>query len=183
MTRKFLRTTTAPARWGLAGSVAFALCLAGCALGTQTPYQPLQPNGGYSEQQIEANRYRVTFVGNSLTTREEVENYLLFRMAELTVGQGYDYFVVADNDTESNTVYMQTMTGYDSFDPFYPRFWPHSTFVSGTATPITNYKALAYVVMYKGAKPDADANAYDARAVQKSLGPLVRGAPAPGQTP
>ncbi|MSR14231.1 MAG: hypothetical protein EXR86_06625 [Gammaproteobacteria bacterium] len=155
------------------------LSLFGCALGTQTPYQPLQNNGGYSEQRIEANRYRVTFVGNSLTTREEVENYLLFRMAELTVSQGYDYFIVSDNDTESNTVYMQTMTGYDSFDPFYPRFWPRTAFVTGTATPITNYKALAYVVMFKGPKPEADPSAYEAREVQNSLGPLVRAAPVP----
>jgi hypothetical protein len=156
------------------------LCwLSGCAVGTQTPYQPLQPNGGYSEQRIEANRYRVTFIGNSLTTREEVENYLLFRMAELTISQGYDYFIVSDNDTESNTVYMQTMTGYDSFDPFYPRYWPRSTFATGMATPITNYKALAYVVMFKGTKPELEPSAYDAREVQQSLEPIVRTAAVP----
>lgn len=159
--------------------LALAVALSGCATGTQTPYQPLQPNGGYSEQQIEGNRYRVTFVGNSLTTREEVENYLLFRMAELTLSQRYDYFVVSDNDTEANTYYLQSMTGYDSFDPFYPRFWPRSAFVTGTATPITNYKAQAYVLMFKGSKPATDLHAYDAREVQNSLGPLVRAAPIP----
>jgi hypothetical protein len=148
--------------------------LAGCALPVQTPYQPLQDNGGFSEQRIEANRFRVNFEGNSLTTREEVENNLLFRIAELTLSQGCDYFVLSDNDTEANTIYLQTMMGYDTFDPFYPRFWPRTGFVSGTATPITSYKAQAYVLMFKGTKPENEINAYDAHAVQTSLAPLIQ---------
>jgi hypothetical protein len=39
---------------------------------------------GYSEQQIENNRFRVQFAGNSLTDRKTVETYLLYRAAELT---------------------------------------------------------------------------------------------------
>ncbi len=151
--------------------------LSACATPVQTPYQPLHDEGGYAEQRIEANRYRVTFVGNVVTTREEVENYLLFRIAELTLSQGFDYFVLSNQDTEANTLYMQTLTGFDTFDPFYPRFWPRSTFATGTATPITNYKASAYVVMQKGTKPPTEVNAYDAREVQTSLGPLVRRTP------
>ncbi len=154
--------------------LAGALLLTGCVMSTQTPYQPLQQNGGFSEQRIEANRYRVNFAGNSLTTREEVENNLLFRIAELTLSQGFDYFVLSDNDTEANTTYMETMSGYDSFDPFYPRFWPRTTFASGSAIPITNYKAQAYVLMFKGTKPESDANAYDAHEVQTSLAPSIR---------
>ncbi len=154
--------------------LAMTLLLTGCVMSTQTPYQPLQQNGGFSEQRIETNRYRVTFAGNSLTTREEVENNLLFRIAELTLSQGYDYFVLSDNDTEANTSYMETLSGYDSFDPFFPRFWPRTTFASGSAIPITNYKAQAYVLMFKGTKPDADVNAYAAHEVQTSLAPSIR---------
>ena len=51
------------------------LLVAGCA--TATPYQPLDPqsrfSGGYSDQRIEPDRFRVTFRGNSLTSRETVE--------------------------------------------------------------------------------------------------------------
>ncbi len=50
-----------------AAALAAVLGLTGCE--TATPYQPLHahnPNasGGYSDQQIEANRWRVTFSGN-----------------------------------------------------------------------------------------------------------------------
>lgn len=156
-------------------AMAIAAALAGCAVQQTTPYQPLNPDGtGYSEQRIEANRYRVTFTGNSLTAREEVENYMLFRIAELTLDSGYDYFILSNSDTEARTYYLQSMTGYNSADPFYGCFWPHSAFSFGTSTPITNYKAQAYVVMFKGSKPDSDINAFNAREVHERLSPLVR---------
>ena len=89
-------------------SVAFALGLAlaaglaACA--TPTPYQPNVPgqqtSGGYSELRLEQNRFRVTFTGNSLTSRETVEAYLLFRAAELTTQQGYDWFSIVDRHTD-----------------------------------------------------------------------------------
>ena len=43
---------------------------------------------GFSEQRIEDDRYRITFRGNSSTSRETVENSLLYRAAELTVQTG-----------------------------------------------------------------------------------------------
>ena len=155
------------------------LLLVGCATPVQTPYQPLAPNGGFSEQQIEPNRFRISFVGNSVTTREEVENYLLYRIADLTIAQGFDYFLLSERDTDANTYYLQTYTGYDTFDPFYPRYWPHTSFATGSATPITNYKAQAYVLLFKGTKPEAEPAAYDAREVKNNLGPLIQRNAAP----
>ena len=68
----------------LATTAVAGLVLAACA--TATPYQPAGYNGqrgGYSEQRVESNRYRVTFAGNSVTSREQVEMSLLLRSAEL----------------------------------------------------------------------------------------------------
>jgi len=65
---------------------ASALTLAACA--TATPYQPASEPGGYdgfSQQMIENDRARITFGGNSLTNRETVENYLLYRAAEIHI--------------------------------------------------------------------------------------------------
>ena len=72
---------------------AAAVMIAACA--TPTPYQPIGArgtgaSGGFSDVRLAENRYRVTFAGNSLTTRERVETYLLYRAAELTVQQGFD---------------------------------------------------------------------------------------------
>ena len=47
-------------------AVAAATVLSACA--TSTPYQPAGPDHyGYQEQQIEANRYRISFRGNSIS--------------------------------------------------------------------------------------------------------------------
>lgn len=81
--------------------------MTGCA--TPTPYRPAASTGadrtGYSDQRVEANRFRVTFTGNSMTSRETVEQYLLYRAAQPTTEQGYDWFTMADRQTErrSNT--------------------------------------------------------------------------------
>lgn len=74
----------------LAVALAATAGLTACA--TPTPYQPAvrgqAVSGGFSDTRIEANRFQVNFAGNSLTSRETVERYLLYRAAELTVAQG-----------------------------------------------------------------------------------------------
>lgn len=101
---------------------ASTLLVAACA--TETPYRPATGSGfyrtGYSEARIEPNRFRVTFAGNSVTDRDTVERYLLFRAAELTVQNGYDYFVMADRDTDKQTRIYSTPGfgyGYGGFGP------------------------------------------------------------------
>ena len=152
--------------------------LGGCG-GEPTPYQPAADGYGYSEQQIEDNRYRVTFAGNDLTQSDTVQNYLLYRAAELTLDHGYDYFTVVDRNLDRSTRYWGTTdpqfgTGY------YTR---SGNFVSGlgfstySAQPIDSYTAYADVVMFKGEKPAADVNAYDARSVLRQLGPSIVAAP------
>lgn len=94
------------ARTAIAAALgATVLMTAGCE--TATTYRPATGVGfsreGYSDHQIEANRYEVTFSGNTLTSRDTVDRYLLFRAAELTVQQGFDYFVLANRDTNQET--------------------------------------------------------------------------------
>ncbi|WP_254606624.1 CC0125/CC1285 family lipoprotein [Sphingomonas bacterium] len=81
------------------------LLVAGCA--TETTYRPATGVGfdrtGYSERMVEPGRWLVSFAGNTVTPRDTVERYLLFRSAELTLQQGNDYFVMVDRDTDRQT--------------------------------------------------------------------------------
>ena len=82
---------------------ASAAVLAACA--TATPYQPASTAGGFdgfSQQMIENDRARITFGGNSLTKRETVENYLLYRAAEMAVERGFETFTLQERDVEAN---------------------------------------------------------------------------------
>jgi hypothetical protein len=182
-------------------AIAAALILAGglAACATPTPYQPnirgQATSGGYSEQRIEQNRFRVNFTGNSLTSRETVEGYLLFRAAELTVQQGHDWFTIVDRNTERDArTYVQPDPlyrpwygpsygywrphwryfgrgyGWRSWDPFWgDPFWADRIDVRT----VERFETTAEIVMGRGAKPADDPRAFDARAVMENLGPRV----------
>jgi hypothetical protein len=167
-------------------ALAAAFALAACA--TTPPYQPAAANHGYgySDQRLEQNRFRVTFNGNSTTNRDQVEDFLLYRSAELTLQNGFDYFVVAQRDTD-------TRRRYDTYGPtyrpyyFYPRYYSPYWGWRGFYDPffddpvhireVTRYEASAEIAMYKGPKPAADARAFDARDVQSNLAGKVTAPP------
>lgn len=93
--------------------------LAACE--TTTPYQPASKPGGYdgySQTMIENDRARVTFGGNSLTDRDTVENYLLYRAAELAVERGFDYFMLHQRDTEEKTR-ITSSPRHGLYDPYF----------------------------------------------------------------
>ena len=113
MVRKFeeIRRVWRPARVLLAGLA--LLGLAACAT-EPAPYGPKTEDSstGYTDQQIASNRYRVTYVGNSFTSRETVENYLLLRSAEVTLKGGYEYFLFDTRDTKAKTTYYSSFAGW-----------------------------------------------------------------------
>lgn len=151
---------------------ALAAVLTACA--TATPYQPLQNGYGYTDQQLEKNRYRVTFVGNSETPRRTVENYLLYRAARITINHGYDYFVIVNQNTERFTHYINTYQGAGGYYAYNPFFFEPFFSTLGTSYPVNHYHAYATIVLYHGSKPSGNIHAYDARQIIEHLGPQVR---------
>ena len=106
---------------------------------------------------------RITFRGNTLTDRETVETYLLYRAAELTLQNGYDYFIVATRDTEERSR-LQAAGPYRprfAFDywyfsprrgwsPWYDPFWDEPT----SYREVTRYEAMAEIAMFRAKPPD-----------------------------
>ena len=77
-------------------------------LGCATAYQPKGWRGGYEDQQLTADTYLVTFSANMYTTTQTVQEYLLYRCAQLTVEKGGDYFLQIDETTDlRNTTLVQ----------------------------------------------------------------------------
>lgn len=158
-------------------AVAVTTALGGCASGP-TPYQAATGyDRGYSEQKIENERYRISFKGNSMTDRDTVENYLLFRAAELTLQSGYDSFTIVNRDTDKDTR-SRPYGGYSRFSYTYfsPRWgWVHawdpfwSSRFDSRYDEVTSYEAFAEIVMKRGPKGD-DPSAFDAHQVSQNLG-------------
>lgn len=83
---------------------ASVVVLSACA--TSTPYQEASKPGafdGFSQTLIENDRARVSFAGNSVTERDTVENYLLYRAAELAVERGFESFTLLERNVEEKT--------------------------------------------------------------------------------
>ena len=81
----------------------------GCA----TAYQRTGFTGGYSETQLDENVFKVSFRGNAYTGRERVSDFTLLRSAELTLENGYKYFVIIDaNSYTSNSTYTTPTTSH-----------------------------------------------------------------------
>ena len=162
-------------------TLAAASIVAACA--SATPYQPTPDGGrwGYQESQIENNRYRVSFQGNSLTDRETVETYLLYRAAEITLEYGYDHFIVVKDDTEKSTTYSGTRDrGFYSYYgvgrpfPYYGYGYRWDPFYDDVdIRERRRYSAIAYIVLGKGEKPADEPAAYDARQVIENLRPSI----------
>src|SRR5688572_11729949 len=161
-----------------------AATLAACGTTGPTPYQPESATmRGYSETKIEDNRWRISFKGNSMTGRETVENYMLYRAAELTLQSGFDTFTIVNRDTDKQSrtrEYGGYMGSYLSYYYFVPRYgwvgawepyWTPSRYEQ-----VTRYEAYAEILLGKGAK-GSDPNTFDARQVSQNLGGEVQRAP------
>jgi hypothetical protein len=182
----------------IAAVLALAAGLSACA--TATPYQPNVPgaavSGGYSDYQLDANKFRVTFAGNTLTSRDTVERYLLYRAAELTLQKGYDNFILVSRDTETRSQtyidrsfggpgwgggpfgywrpswrWYRPRFGWRSWDPFFGDPFYDNDFDMRT---INRYEATAEIVIGRGAKPSGNVRAFDAHEVVDRLGPTIQ---------
>lgn len=170
-------------------ALVLAATLAGCA--TSTAYQPRTPQStqGFADTRLEDNRFRVSFAGNTVTSRDTVETYLLYRAAELTLAQGFDTFLVVDRRTDTKTRTLETdpwrgpyggwrpdWNFYYGFGFGWDPYWPQSHFGFNrhrdTMT-VEKFKAEAEILLLKGPKDASDPKAFDARSVLANLGPKV----------
>lgn len=153
---------------------AAALSLAACAT-TPTLYQPAAgPEAvGYSEYRIEPTRYRITFRGGPGAPPQQVMDYALVRAADLAIAGGYDWFRVADRFTEGRPDRGPRVgLGVGGGD-----FGYRSGVSVGLGTSFNlgggpSVAATIEVVMGRGERP-RDGDAYDARALRRSLGDRI----------
>lgn len=184
----------------LATAASGALLLGACA--TETTYRPATGRGfdrtGYSDRQVEQNRFLVTFAGNSSTPRDTVERYLLFHAAELTLQNGGDYFVMANRDTDLQSRTFSTPGfggGYGGFGGYWGPSWRYygrglggygggfgwspwhgggfGAFNDFDIQTVQRYEATAEIVIGRGPIPRDNVRAFNAHDVVERIGPTV----------
>lgn len=151
-----------------------ALLVSACA--TLTPYQPVNRGYGYSEQKLDADRFRVTFAGSAATPKQTVENYLLFRAAEVTIANGGEHFIVSNSTMQAEGDNSPSIgIGLGGF-----RFGGSGGLGIGVGTS-TNaggdrvaWRAQADILVRKGPKPEGATDAYNPRELILNLEPTIQ---------
>lgn len=152
-------------------AAAASLLLGACATAIGTSYAPADEKGyGYTEQRVEADRFRITFRGDGATPPEAVEDYALLRAAELAVENGFDWFRVIARTMDAQDkggVGIGAGVGSGSVG----RRSAVGVGVGGNLGTIGArrfYTARIEVLMGKGEPPEGD-GVYDARSVIETI--------------
>jgi hypothetical protein len=147
-----------------------AAMLAACA-SPQSVYAPAMKTTdvGWRQQQIEADRYRVSFRGYSDLGASGAEDKALRRAAEIAVQNGYDWFrVVSRGGDQSGRKGGGTSVGVGGSS---------GSFGSGVGVGVgidlspdtRTFESVLEVLFGKGAKP-SDPDAYDAKSILGRVG-------------
>lgn len=161
-------------------ALAAATALGGCASSPDYVAADRPGDYGHHSRKLSGNRYRVNFTGHRRTGYEDTRDYALLRAAELTLAEGYEWFVIADRESESiRTREPEARFGYQR--AYYterrcgllactqstrPATYARMEF--DTARPETTHRHSLEIVMGEG-EPPADGNYYDAQSVVKSI--------------
>ncbi len=162
--------------WGL-------LTLAACTT-PPTPYQPAsgEAHYGYTIVQIDPDTWRVGFKGNAATERTRVEDYVLYRSAELALEQGARGFVMLTDDVQKDVTYYSIGYPYAGYGYAVYRGFSDGRrsgyrslgFYNGVpGRPVNRYTGLITIRLFRGEAPEGLGPAFDARALIKTLGPRI----------
>ncbi len=110
--------------------------------------------GGFISTRIDANTYIISFRGNSSTSYQLAQNYVMYRAAEITINAGYDYFLVTNSSRMP------------------PENNQHSYYQIPCVTCHSNAAVIA-IKTFNGSVPIGLANAYDAKEIITHVGPIA----------
>lgn len=168
-----------------------ASLLAACASASGYHARTEPVGNGYSEERIDGVRWRVEFSGGEGDSREEVDSFLLYRAAELTVNSGYDWFMPSGREIQSEgEIIVQAPTPSGIVSPVWRPQWRSRRLSRWTdwmpagggvrAEPqeppsaqvrhVERFAAREEITMGRGPGPNG---AFDARRVLSELGPTV----------
>ena len=82
-------------QWRGVYETALVLLLTACAGCATGQYTPLAGADKDQVEQLKENVYRVEYRVSSFTSQEQLDDYLRRRSAELTLREGYDYFLLS----------------------------------------------------------------------------------------
>lgn len=151
-------------------SFTLAIMLFGCA----TSYQKKDFSGGFDEIQLAENVWKVHFSGNGYTSRNLAEEMTLLRSADLTMQNGFNFFVLAESNSSADystftTPTTSTTTGNTYVNDVSAYGIANTTTSGGQTFLVSKPSTTNTIVMFKN-KPHINGVIYDAQFLCRSLG-------------
>ncbi|WP_404409492.1 hypothetical protein LG272_02715 [Pseudidiomarina marina] len=159
-----------------------SLVLVGCS--SQPDYRKAEGSGyGYQETKISDTQYRVSFKARG-SDKTKAMDYALLRAAEVTLENGYDWFVVTHRETliDRERVSPESSIGYTSSNDMVTRcglisctttHYPRDTFSAGVhigGRKSSEIESIVEIKIGKGTRPDTDYS-FNALEVKENLSP------------
>jgi hypothetical protein len=143
--------------------------LSGCV----TPYQPKSFSGGYSESQLGTNMFTVAFQGNGNTSYELAADFCLLRSAEITLENGFRYFVVVESYKDFGEFLVTKPTqSYTTWSIYASGNFAHGnarTATYGGQTYFISTPSTENTILCFKDKPEVDGLLFDAEFVAKTI--------------
>lgn len=153
------------------------------------PMVPPAKPGVFAAQKKGATGYHLVVAGHKFSTRGDIEKYLAYRAAELTMEQKSNWFTIVETRAKSDTAavpqrdpaglrysfrmdYWRPVWRYKtSASPAWQSWSPFAgaAFISADPKSITDFEVSADIVLHKGPMDDANPLAFEAGAVSDLL--------------
>lgn len=155
-------------------TIIFTIILTACA----TPYGKYGLLGGFNDSRIDENTFSISVDTNGFTSQQTTSMQALYRAAELTVENGFDFFVIVNSGNNPSSMAMampSTSTSNTTINSYGSTAYARTTTTHAPTTvmPIVFPNSTIVIKSFKGKKPEDMSNAYDARSVMKFLAPQL----------
>ena len=133
---------------------AFSLMVGGLSA-CGTPYQKVGFTGGYSDQKISNDTVIITVAGNAFTSEDTIETMGMRRAAEVTLQNGFDYFIIESgrNRTQNSTAQLSSPTANTRCNGFSNSINCKTTFSGANEISVTKHRTKIRIRMFKGIPP------------------------------
>ena len=170
-------------------ALVIAVCFSLAAADTSEMVPPAGP-GVFTAKQVRPGAFKLVVAGHTFTSRSDIEKYLAYRAARLTIEQGAEWFTFQEERGKGDTAepvpvrdpegqrysfrmkYFRPVWRYKvNESAAWTRWSPFSgaAFISADHKTITSFEVSAEIVVHKAPMDDADPLAFEAHAVSDLL--------------
>jgi hypothetical protein len=169
-------------------ALVIAVCFSLAAADTNEMVPPAGP-GVFTAKQVRPGAFKLVVAGHTFTSRSDIEKYLAYRAARLTIEQGAEWFTFKEDRGKGDTAepvavrdpegprysfrmkYFRPVWRCKVNESAWTRWSPFSgaAFISADPKTITGFEVSAEIVVHKGPMDDADPLAFEAHALSDLL--------------